>query len=142
MRTKLIYLSVAMACLGCFTAGYFISQENERKVAVSNLIVVQADQLSRDAMILNLFKQNCPDRLKWMLELQVRSGVKHLDSIKEEISEMGLSLDEFNKKSRFAQATLQLADKTETVSDASRECKQVLNSLLDTDSQASRSARR
>ncbi len=142
MRNNLISLGVVMACVGCFAAGYFISQENERKVAVSNLIVVQADQLSRNAMILNLFKQNCPDRLKWMLELQVRSGVEHLDSIKEEISEIGLSLDEFNQMSRFAQATLLLADKTGTVSDASRECKQELSSLLGTDSQASRSARR
>jgi uncharacterized protein YoxC len=109
---------------------------------VSNLIVAQADQLTRDAMILELFKRNCPERLKWILELQVRSGVKHIDSIKGEISEMGLSLDDFNKKSRFAQATSQLADNTGTVSDASSACKQELNSLLDTDSQANRSARR
>lgn len=109
---------------------------------MSNLIVAQANQLSRDTMILNLFKQNCSDRLKWVLELQVQAGVKHLDSIKDEISETGLSLIELNNMTRFAHATLQLADKTGTVSDVSRECKQELNTAPDTASQASQSAQR
>lgn len=130
MKNKLIYLGIAIVGIVCFSTGYMTAQSQAQQAAVSNLILAQADQLSRDTMLLTLFKQNCPDRMKWMLELRVQSGVAHLDSFQSEIVAVGLPFEKFNDQSRLAQEALHLTDTTGTVADVSRECKQELNTSL------------
>lgn len=116
MKNKMIYLGIAIVGIACFSTGYMIAQSQARQAGVANLILMQADQLSRDTMHLNLFKQNCPDRLKWILELQVKSGLSYLDSIKSEIAEVALPVEKFDDLARAAQDALHLTDRTETIS--------------------------